>query len=70
MSRHQLNELSKLIDRGYGFARSFKAALQNSGRSSGEREVTMFPSTTAASSTTFAPAFLKSVLTEGQPVVF
>ena len=44
-------------------------ALQKSGKSSGEREVTMFPSTTADSSTTFAPAFLRSVLTEGQLVV-
>src|SRR5450756_2419330 len=50
------------------FFRSFMIDLQKSGRSSGEREVTMFPSVTAASSTTLAPAFLRSVLTDGQLV--
>ena len=45
-------------------------AWQKAGRSAGQREVTRVPSTTAGSSTTFAPAFLRSVLTDGQLVAF
>jgi hypothetical protein len=44
-------------------------ALQKSGKSAGERDVIKFPSITAGSSMTFAPAFLRSVLTEGQLVM-
>lgn len=49
-----------VVDQAVVLAMSSMAARQNSGRSSGTRPVTTFPSTTAGSSTKMPPAFFRS----------
>src|SRR5205814_2277258 len=57
------------ISWGFPALNIFTISRLNAGRSSGFRLVTMLPSTTTSRSTHLAPAFLRSVFTEGHDVI-